>query len=120
MATFLESTDLSGVAARELLFQNLRKEQKDLVKDLYKESFNLSKEEFDHKMKAQEINNRWATFLNIVVLSIAVAILAACGGGGSGGGATAGSTPVGWTINVPTDLLTVSNRIPQLAGGDTS
>ena len=44
-------------------------------------------------MKAETINNWWTTALNIVVLSIAVAILAACGGGGSGGGATAGSTP---------------------------
>ena len=40
-------------------FQNLRKEQKDLVKDLYKESFNLAKEEFDHKMKAQEIRSKY-------------------------------------------------------------
>jgi hypothetical protein len=40
-------------------FQNLRKEQKDLVKDLYKESFNLAKEEFNHKMKAQEIRSKY-------------------------------------------------------------
>ncbi len=42
-------------------------------------------------MKAQAIEQWWTTWLNIVVLSIAVAILSACGGGG--GGATAGSTP---------------------------
>jgi len=43
-------------------------------------------------MKAQVKTNNWTTWINLVVLSIAVAILSACGGGGGGGGSTLGST----------------------------
>src|SRR6056297_2998276 len=44
------------------------------------------------KMKAEVIEQWWTTFLNIVALGIAVAILSACGGSG-GGTTTSGTTP---------------------------
>ena len=40
-------------------FQNLRKEEKERVKDLHKMSYDLAVKEFEHKQKADEIQNSY-------------------------------------------------------------